>query len=472
MRKIDELGVFWVEDHEDDELQGRLLFDPEEDGITLSLIGTFNSVPPNENGELIRILGWIGKDKVTLERCFSGGTFHRSPGVPESNYRANALLLGHHVSEPSPEFQSASVSLSNLDNWIGRNAITQESTSSDEDEKTRYDFTYRLKSLDGEVCRFSRGEIALRFAWNTNSDEFHSVTLKQWPVLKITYDERRTLDEIQKDIGLLESFLTLCAGAPTSIDRLLLRRPDIRVTMLSGEEGPAEQEIEFFAQPLRYSDPLDRKPIQRHRMLLTYDEIGGISTVANWLDIAPRFHSALNSLMSVWRAKQMFAENRFLNVTFAAEAFHRITQGGSYMDDGEFKALLQSYIDSTPEEHHPWLLGRISYGNDLPLVKRLRQLAGRSAPATRGLIKNKGQWAGLLSRVRNELTHMGEVARSFGGAELAFLTESVISVVRVCMLLECGVESEILRAKADSYAIIWYKPRLERALEVVRRDFS
>ncbi|MEU7209705.1 HEPN domain-containing protein [Streptomyces sp. NPDC044989] len=469
MRKIDELGVFWVAGHEDDELQGRLRSDPE-DGITLKLIGTFEATNPNNNDEIVRILGWIGKDKVTLERCFSAGTYTRSPGLRESNYQANALLIGHHVSETYPEFQSATVSLSDLTNWIGREGIDRKMDIDNDDE--RMEIQYRLTSLDRETCEFSRGEVALHFAWETKGDQLHDVTLRHWPVLKITYKERKSLREIQRDVGLLESLLTLCTGQPTSIDKLVLRRPDVRVTMISGDEGPAEQPVEFIAQPLKYKDPLDRKSTPRHRMLLTYDEFGGIEALAKWLNTAPRFRRALDSFTSVWRAKQMFAENKFLNVTFAAEAFHRITQGGSYMEDVEFERLLQAYLDSTPEEHHNWLLGRIAYGNDLPLVKRLRQLANRSAPATRKLIKNRGQWAFLLSRVRNELTHVGEGTRPFGGSELITLTESVIFVVRVCMLLECGVAEDSLQKKADSYELTWYKPRLERALDLVRRDLA
>ncbi|MGW5048673.1 ApeA N-terminal domain 1-containing protein [Streptomyces griseoluteus] len=472
MRKIDELGIFWVDGHENDELQGRLRFDPEEDGIKLNLIGTFNAVNPNEEDELIRILGWIGKDKVTLENCFSVGTSQSSPGIQESSYRANAILVGHHASEPSPEFQSATVSLSNLSNWIDRTGINRDMNLDGEDDNQKVEFKYHLTPLDREAFRFSGGEVALHFAWETKGDQRHSVTLRHWPTLKITYNERRSLRDIQKDIGLLESLLSLCTGVSTSIDKLVLQRPDIRVTMISGEDGPDEQPVEFLSQPLKYSDPLERKSTPRHRMLLTYDEFGGIEAVANWLDTAHRFRRALNSFTSIWRAKQMFAENRFLNVTFAAEAFHRITQGGSYMGSEEFDRLLQAYLESTPKEHHDWLLGRIAYGNDLPLVKRLRQLAGRSSPATRILIKNKGQWAFLLSRVRNELTHVGETTRSFGGSELVYLTESVISVVRVCMLLECGVDAERFRSKADSYALTWYKPRLERALDIVRRDLA
>lgn len=466
MRKIDELGIFWIDGHETDELQGRLRFDPEE-GIKLSLIGEFDAAPQSESDDQIRILGWIGKSKVTLERCFPTGTYRRSPGVQECSYTANEILLGHLISEPSPQFQSASASLSNLENWVNQTGITME----DEKGGANSTRTYRLKPLTETSCTFSRGEVKLHFAWSTSGDLINGVTLKNWPVLSITYNEKHPLEDIKKDIGLLESLMTLCIGTTTSIDSLILRRPDVKVRMLSGEEGPEEQAIEFLAQPLKYNDPLKRKPIRPHQMLFTYDDIGGIETIAKWLDTAPNFQRALDSFVSVWRAKQMFTENQFLNVTFAAEAFHRITQGGSYMDGEEFKLLLQSYVEITPEEHRDWLLGKITYGNDLPLSKRLRQLAGRSAPVTRSLIRNKGQWAHLLTQVRNELTHVGEGSRSFSGSELAFLSESVISVVRVCMLLECGVDPETLKGKADSHALTWYKPRLERALDIVRQDF-
>jgi hypothetical protein len=121
--------------------------------------------------------------------------------------------------------------------------------------------------------------------------------------------------------------VTLCIDAPTSLDSLRLWRPDIRAKVLSGEDAGVEQRIEFIALPLRYVDPQERRPRHEHQMLLTLEELGGIEAIARWLDGSLRFQRALNSLMSIKHAKQMFAENRFLNVTFAAEAFHRTTQG-------------------------------------------------------------------------------------------------------------------------------------------------
>jgi hypothetical protein len=168
----------------------------------------------------------------------------------------------------------------------------------------------------------------------------------------------------------------------------------------------------------------------------------------------------------------MFGENRFLNVTFAAEAFHRITVGGQYMEEKSFKSLLDAYLASTPQEHHEWLLGRISHANEPPLRKRLQQLAARAGEATRPLIGRPDRWAHTLSQVRNELTHITTDSRVFRGGDLLFLSESVYAVVRICMLMECGAAHEMLIEKANAPMMTWYRNRLKKSLEKVRSQLA
>jgi hypothetical protein len=266
--------------------------------------------------------------------------------------------------------------------------------------------------------------------------------------------------------------VTLCIDAPTALDSLVLRRPDIQAKVLSGEDAGVLQPIEFIATPIRHVDPQDRQPRHWHQMLLGFEELGGIEAIARWLDASQQFQRALNSFMSVKHAEQMFAENRFLNVTFAAEAFHRITLGAPYMDEGTFNGLLSVYLENTPERYRDWLRGRIEHANEPPLRKRLHQLAVRAGAATRPLIGDKGHWAYMLAQVRNELTHLGTDSRVFEGADLVFLTESVYAVVRICMLMECGVSPEILTRKANSPTMTWYRERLKAALETVRSQVA
>ena len=126
MKEFDELGLFWLPGHEEDALSGRLQFDPKEGGINLSLVGGFDNAPDHGDSSKLRILGWRGNDRVTLDQCLSLGTNRRAPGVPESRYYANQMFVGHHFEEEELSFQSASLRLSDLDSWVGRSGIAVE----------------------------------------------------------------------------------------------------------------------------------------------------------------------------------------------------------------------------------------------------------------------------------------------------------------------------------------------------------
>src|SRR6266511_925125 len=129
MKEFDELGLFWLPGHEEDALSGRLQFDPKEGGINLSLVGGFDNAPDHGDSSKLRILGWRGNDRVTLDQCLSLRTNRRAPGVPESRYYANQMFVGHYFEEEELSLQSASLRLSDLDSWVGRSGIAVEDDS-------------------------------------------------------------------------------------------------------------------------------------------------------------------------------------------------------------------------------------------------------------------------------------------------------------------------------------------------------
>jgi hypothetical protein len=166
--------------------------------------------------------------------------------------------------------------------------------------------------------------------------------------------------------------------------------------------------------------------------------------------------------------KHMYMENRFLNVTYAAEAFHRITHGGTKADDEEFQAALSACVNSAPAELQSWLRDELNHNNALTLRKRLQDLATRANPAVRPIIRDKARWSHLAAQVRNEIAHVGDKSRDLDGSDLYFLSESVYDVVRICMLQEAGVSMDVLAAKASIYAVSWYKDRLHQTLDRLR----
>ena len=471
MKAFDELGLFWLPGHEEDALSGRLRFDPTGGGINLSLVGDFAHAPAGPDS-LFRIVGWRGNDRVTLDRCYSQGPNFRAPGITEGRYYANRMFVGHHFEREEIAFQYVAVQLSDLDSWVGRSGIATEDDYSHTESRSRPIFRMAFTPPPEETHPFSRGRVKLAFGWKPSGDPIHGISFQQWPGIIIEYDQMQPFDVIQRDVGRIQDLVTLCVDAPTALDSLVLWRPDIQAKVLSGRDAGVEQRIEFIATPIRFIDPQEHRPRHWHQMLLNFEELGGIEAMARWLDASQRFRRALNSFMSIKHAEQMFAENRFLNVTFAAEAFHRTTYGGQYMDEEIFNGLLDVYLTNTPQEHHEWLLGRIAHGNEFPLAKRLQQLATRAGAATGPLIGRKGRWVDTVAKVRNELTHLGTDSREFVGADLVFLAESVYAVVRICILIECGVSPATLAAKADSQAMTWYRERLKGAIATVRDQLA
>lgn len=148
-----------------------------------------------------------------------------------------------------------------------------------EEAERALDWVEYVRPLD-RTASFSRGDVTLRYAWETQgSGSVERFEFAHWPVFRLKYPALVPLDLIQNDVGRLSDLLTLCMDEVTTTESLSLARSDARVQMLSGASGP-EQQIEFLAPQLCYPEFKKRKTRHVHQMLLTYDELGGIDTVA------------------------------------------------------------------------------------------------------------------------------------------------------------------------------------------------
>jgi hypothetical protein len=468
MKHIDSLGVFWLPGTSEDAfLAGRLTFDPE-DGGRLQLIGEFALEGVEEDVTFLH--GQIDSGPVTINNCHAQGSVRRFRGPSESSFYINSLLLGYHVDPGNVAFETGYLKTSGASDWVGEKVFGERECGTGAEEAERaLDWVEYVRPLD-RTASFSRGDVTLRYAWETQgSGSVERFEFAHWPVFRLKYPALVPLDLIQKDVGRLSDLLTLCMDEVTTTESLSLARSDARVQMLSGASGP-EQQIEFLAPQLSYPEFKKRKTRHAHQMLLTYDELGGIDTVARWLDVCSGFDRALASMMSVKRSSRIFAENRFLNVAFAAEAFHRDIYGGPHMDEAEFKEILRSCLAAVPTGRRDWLKQKLSFANSPTLRRRLTDLVGRTGGALAALLQNDRRWADVVTNVRNHLTHLDSKKVNFAGSDLFYLSESIYAVVRFCMLLEAGVPLEVLAKKAGSQRVAWYGTQLSDSITRVRRQ--
>ena len=67
-------------------------------------------------------------------------------------------------------------------------------------------------------------------------------------------------------------------------------------------------------------------------------------------------------------------ESKFLALAQALETYHRRLSDEKLMADDIYESLLSEIINSCPKEHKNWLYGRLKYGNEITLSKRLKKI--------------------------------------------------------------------------------------------------
>ncbi len=189
MESIDQLGIFWLAQNPDDKLTGRLIFDPSDRAVQLSLVGIFSAVVPAYAE--IRIFGWIGSDPVTIDGAFNAGSDERSSGVSESRYRGNRMFKGYHLDAGQLQFASTRIVFSDLNTWVGVNGATWERIAHVPDGAA-----YRIEyaTPERQSARFSRGTVALTFGSSFRTDPGWKVGVKEQIAIRLDYDSEQPID--------------------------------------------------------------------------------------------------------------------------------------------------------------------------------------------------------------------------------------------------------------------------------------
>lgn len=216
---------------------------------------------------------------------------------------------------------------------------------------------------------------------------------------------------------------------------------------------------------------MTEKSSPRYDLSLSFETIGGIETLARWIDVATTYRPVIDRLAAMRGGMKSYMENRFLNMLAAAEAFHRCKYPrGLQLPQSEFDELVTLILTAVPARHNKWVSQKLKYMNEPTLRKRLEHLARDTSMATHGLIGGKARdWAETIKNVRNALTHLDEhEANMFSGGSLYWLSESVFGVLRVAVLRECITSDDVWTklAVVETSAI---GSRINQALTEVRQ---
>ena len=409
MEELNLEGVFWLEAMPDDQVAGRLTFDAV-NGAELDLIGSFHRLQElfNELERPVRIHGIAGGRLLTLVDCLHTNRSMQMPGIARERYRVSAILSGCHLGEGQPQvFEAVRVKFRHFDSWVWKTGTVVD-ISYDKQSTGIEKIQVIHNPLEKEVVPTDIGQLELIFTYGFNPDPFHTTTLTQSAVLGVQFTEPRTLRDTFGICTALRNLVTIGVDAPAFITEASLTHSDIIRELPGGKVSPIP--IELYIQGLGDDTRGEAKNIHPAQMLFTFDDIGGLEGIAQWLHTSAKFKAVTGSLLSHWYLPAIYTDNRFLNIIIAAEALERIrlNQQNFNFSDG---------------------------------LKRLVSFAGEPFE---GLVQDVNLWVNEIIRVRtNNLVHRG-LRGEIEGPRMFWLSESVYFLVVFCLLRECGVAESTL----------------------------
>lgn len=374
-------------------------------------------------------------DPITLEALQHAGSSSRSstrlPKPVETEVlSAERAYVGAHLPEPSDRtFRRASLELTDLLTWAGESGLDEMLA------RNIRDLTISVTLPEPKVVDLPFGKLTLAHGWSTTGDLRRSRGVEKSVSFEIELPEPLDVPAIMARLGNpLRYFLTFATDRPNEIERLTVRT--YRYDPVRGTEVGVE-----------YPRIGDRRALPDTVGADFLFDARGLgedfaSKVATWFELYDRIRPAMGALFGPRYRPGTFTDNHFLNVTQAAEAYHRAIMRNEVLPRAEHKRRLSSIYAVAPPEHLSWLQERLAYSNEPTFRDRLIELHARAFQIVAGVLGDAASFADPIVKARNALTHRGKPAkaREVDGREIYRLTEQTTFLLTACLLLDLGFD--------------------------------
>jgi ApeA N-terminal domain 1 len=404
-------GHWWLPEKPDERVAGILTYVPQEGG-NLELLGSFARAEADFTGfgpEII--LGESDLGLVTLHDCIL--TRLTLGSTNSSSLRIRNVLLGYHfTSENHIRFEKLYVRYSSLDEWINRSGFDKkvlvESVHPPWDKViVDYELPPAIKIALGTDCEMS---LEFRPTLPTLTYVLKEACILQETYVKLAFANQRSLRDCYGTLFHLRNFLTLAISVP------------IYPLKLFGYVQGCREPIQiFFEQP-----DMEEKlvPILPFKMLFKFDDVEAKSDkfIKNWYSKRTSLKSIYELYFALVYNPHMYADDRFLNMCRAVEAYH--------------KAMI--------------------YGKYKKLRSRISEIIDIFRNIDSTFIPNKAAFLRIVIDTRNQLTHndVKPKKNAVSGNALFFAAEQLRLLVEMCLLKEAGFtvdEIQGLFAKNDKH---------------------
>lgn len=424
-------GSFTAKMNNSKSVQGSLRYEPHK-GLELDLtdrpVEGNNIFDFDQNVEVIH--GYlINGTKVTLENCFlKNGTLSLNGDMGSLvSYGINRALFGIHVpSIGELRAKEYRIEYSSISEWLGHNPFvsnTQEGVC---------EIVYR--PFSGLIINKIRAGIDLRvFTRRTQNESLCQSLIKWHAEMCIAAHEDVSLEQFDKLSWSLRNMLSLLIGHQISIRN---------INIVLGDECLPLSII--FHQRGRN----DYKDVDHSRMLLPYGEIEKEfeDIVLKWFSRSEQSGLATDIYFGMQCAESMPLHMKYLSIVQALESYHR-SLGGGYMDQEEYRKLIEQMHCHIPEEitgdHRQSLKDRLKWGYEYSLRKRLNDLFSRIPDnVQKWITKDRKAFIEKVKETRNYHTHYdhSSLAKRFEGIDMHIAAERLRILFVANVLCDLGLD--------------------------------
>ena len=394
------LGYFWHSSTPRAKVLGTLSIS---DGgtVELEIVHQFERRPPfggigfGRGGK--RIVGHLENNKiVTLDDCFykriGGGI-----GISKSLIHVSRVFIGVAYDEGEiPLFNSLTFSVEGIDEWVGISGIKFDLHHGEHAATISYEHPANVSlNLDNGM------QLLITFGLGTRISRIKEAGISQKTYFTLISQEARESDDFTSVVRKITNFLCFAMDQIVSLDSMSATSDNLRQDIGEGKTETIPIDIYYPSWPYSKDEP-DTNESKLFEFKEIQNDAGRI--ISNWIEAYEQIAPTFNLYFLAKMGMQTYLEERFMALVQGLESYHRRTSDEKQMDEAEFKELIDNLIDQCPQEKREWLKGKLRYGNEVSLRRRLKMLIEPFEDVIEDWQKPKG----LIDKIvntRNYLTH-------------------------------------------------------------------
>lgn len=424
------LATWWLPDAPRRRTTGRLTL-PEGEAAVLELVEPLHLEDP-QSRDVPVILGMTNRQiPITLLDSVNAGSDFPSSVPRDVFWPARVLVGAHFESNGQATFRRCRFELAGLREWLGPLDIAREVVGNG----------IRLTVPGPSATTFTVGvgTITLRRGLGGRFAR-HELSYEDRAAVEVVAQEPLGIDEwLDRVVFPLRNLLTFATADPSNVEGVVFFGTSV------GEEGSLEPAIDLIDRRITKRSGRDGK-FRPYEMLFTFRDVETriAEVLTCWLGASSTLRLVTGPFFSTVYTTEMFVEQRFLTLSRAIEAFHRIKYPEPEIPPREWNRIRGSAVTAVGEAHGDRVREALAHANEPNLRTRLHKTMSDLHPIFEALRIDLNTTVDAIVKARNALAHglSGRFADHAEPRRLLALCSVLHAVVQACLLKELGFPVE------------------------------